>query len=104
MILMLVVVVFPAISKLFRLLRLLLSFFFTQKTAYEIRISDWSSDVCSSDLQSQGAAPPIFSTMKTCCDCCGGCLPDRCSRERVICASPWLAHNPSCPCCWSMAI
>src|SRR3546814_15473936 len=29
-------------------------FFFKQKTAYEMRISDWSSDVCSSDL-----APPI---------------------------------------------
>src|SRR3546814_2149303 len=27
-----------------------LSFFFKQKTAYEMRISDWSSDVCSSDL------------------------------------------------------
>src|SRR3546814_8514264 len=27
-------------------------FFFKQKTAYEMRISDWSSDVCSSDLQS----------------------------------------------------
>src|SRR3546814_3203590 len=26
-------------------------FFFTQKTAYEIRISDWSSDMCSSDLE-----------------------------------------------------
>src|SRR3546814_1949626 len=25
-------------------------FFFNQKTAYEMRISDWSSDVCSSDL------------------------------------------------------
>src|SRR3546814_1551192 len=30
---------------------LLLFFFFKQKTAYEMRISDWSSDVCSSDLQ-----------------------------------------------------
>src|SRR3546814_5152163 len=29
-------------------------FFFKQKTAYEMRISDWSSDVCSSDL----ARPP----------------------------------------------
>src|SRR3546814_4186846 len=29
-------------------------FFFKQKTAYEMRISDWSSDVCSSDLD---AAP-----------------------------------------------
>src|SRR3546814_11451947 len=28
-------------------------FFFKQKTAYELRISDWSSDVCSSDLFAQ---------------------------------------------------
>src|SRR3546814_19007582 len=28
-------------------------FFFKQKTAYEMRISDWSSDVCSSDLYSR---------------------------------------------------
>src|SRR3546814_8162085 len=32
-------------------------FFFKQKTAYEMRISDWSSDVCSSDL----AAPCYIS-------------------------------------------
>src|SRR3546814_6005105 len=31
--------------------RYFLFFFFKQKTAYEMRISDWSSDVCSSDLQ-----------------------------------------------------
>src|SRR3546814_4963682 len=29
-------------------------FFFKQKTAYEMRISDWSSDVCSSDLRAEG--------------------------------------------------
>src|SRR3546814_3567632 len=29
---------------------IVLVFFFKQKTAYEMRISDWSSDVCSSDL------------------------------------------------------
>src|SRR3546814_7047794 len=29
---------------------LVVFFFFEQKTAYEMRISDWSSDVCSSDL------------------------------------------------------
>src|SRR3546814_3855893 len=29
-------------------------FFFKQKTAYEMRISDWSSDVCSSDLMTHG--------------------------------------------------
>src|SRR3546814_11974700 len=33
-------------------------FFFKQKTAYEMRISDWSSDVCSSDL-SFGATDPV---------------------------------------------
>src|SRR3546814_4462420 len=32
-------------------LLLVFFFFFKQKTAYEMRISDWSSDVCSSDLQ-----------------------------------------------------
>src|SRR3546814_17635657 len=32
---------------------LLFFFFFKQKTAYEMRISDWSSDVCSSDLHPQ---------------------------------------------------
>src|SRR3546814_5760270 len=30
-------------------------FFFKQKTAYEMRISDWSSDVCSSDLAEHAA-------------------------------------------------
>src|SRR3546814_11571762 len=33
-----------------------LFFFFKQKTAYEMRISDWSSDVCSSDLQPEERA------------------------------------------------
>src|SRR3546814_4218040 len=33
-----------------RLLIVFVIFFFKQKTAYEMRISDWSSDVCSSDL------------------------------------------------------
>src|SRR3546814_1638039 len=32
-------------------------FFFKQKTAYEMRISDWSSDVCSSDLRRRPAVP-----------------------------------------------
>src|SRR3546814_5272357 len=31
-------------------------FFFKQKTAYEMRISDWSSDVCSSDLVANSTA------------------------------------------------
>src|SRR3546814_7099906 len=40
-------------------------FFFKQKTAYEMRISDWSSDVCSSDLRDQlreaDGVPPLPS-------------------------------------------
>src|SRR3546814_20762032 len=35
------------------LLSFMMFFFFKQKTAYEMRISDWSSDVCSSDLDQQ---------------------------------------------------
>src|SRR3546814_5728974 len=34
-------------------------FFFKQKTAYEMRISDWSSDVCSSDLLVDGTRAGI---------------------------------------------
>src|SRR3546814_8136766 len=46
------------------LYQVILFFFFKQKTAYEMRISDWSSDVCSSDLRarsstaSAGTQPP----------------------------------------------
>src|SRR3546814_8785537 len=43
------------------MLRICGFFFFKQKTAYGMRISDWSSDVCSSDLalqQSRGYAAP----------------------------------------------
>src|SRR3546814_7040006 len=32
-------------------------FFFKQKTAYDMRISDWSSDVCSSDLPGRRGGP-----------------------------------------------
>src|SRR3546814_9275369 len=46
-------------------------FFFKQKTAYEMRISDWSSDVCSSDLMALGigqgdeVATPGFTYIAT---------------------------------------
>src|SRR3546814_3708054 len=36
-------------------------FFFKQKTAYEMRISDWSSDVCSSDLSKIKNAAVLFN-------------------------------------------
>src|SRR3546814_16493200 len=40
-------------------------FFFKQKTAYEMRISDWSSDVCSSDLdRSRSRSPPDSSSRR----------------------------------------
>src|SRR3546814_2535190 len=35
----------------YKLIVCIFCFFFKQKTAYEMRISDWSSDVCSSDLR-----------------------------------------------------
>src|SRR3546814_5565159 len=38
-------------------------FFFKQKTAYEMRISDWSSDVCSSDLSTKPAL--VMTTRQT---------------------------------------
>src|SRR3546814_1151352 len=37
-------------------------FFFKQKTAYEMRISDWSSDVCSSDLAAYGEPAAVRRT------------------------------------------
>src|SRR3546814_6836540 len=51
---MYVLYVFVGCFMLCRMLLLFLClcfFFFKQKTAYEMRISDWSSDVCSSDLE-----------------------------------------------------
>src|SRR3546814_4872947 len=47
------------------IMALIFFFFFKQKTAYEMRISDWSSDVCSSDLIASSTAvlpPPITAT------------------------------------------
>src|SRR3546814_17909777 len=38
-----------------------LFFFFKQKTTYDVRISDWSSDVCSSDLSIWLGGPPVFA-------------------------------------------
>src|SRR3546814_1456435 len=53
-------------------------FFFNQKTAYDMRISDWSSDVCSSDLtalsQSLHLQPPHL--------CVDAAAPDRGSFAR----------------------
>src|SRR3546814_9722666 len=42
----------------------LVFFFFKQKTAYEMRISDWSSDVCSSDLRR--GPPSVYAGVPSC--------------------------------------
>src|SRR3546814_13570200 len=42
----------------------MLFFFFKQKTAYEMRISDWSSDVCSSDLRQIAALYAVETTVR----------------------------------------
>src|SRR3546814_16395299 len=56
-------------------------FFFKQKTAYEMRISDWSSDVCSSDLW------PIGESFKTIL---------RCSDGRLSSPDAGACHHTSC--------
>src|SRR3546814_6147295 len=50
-------------------------FFFKQKTAYEMRISDWSSDVCSSDLPRgenlfHACAPAAAASVRKDRNCC----------------------------------
>src|SRR3546814_5217393 len=45
-------------------IRRLVFFFFKQKTAYEMRISDWSSDVCSSDLTDLKGQLPVCSSLQ----------------------------------------
>src|SRR3546814_4364527 len=45
---------------------MLVVFFFKQKTAYEMRISDWSSDVCSSDLRAAGRRALLDPAVRLC--------------------------------------
>src|SRR3546814_4983882 len=54
-------------------------FFFKQKTAYEVRISDWSSDVCSSDLvREREPGLEIDGEMH------GDCALDEALRQRIL--------------------
>src|SRR3546814_11373109 len=56
--------------------------FFKQKTAYEMRISDWSSDVCSSDLTARAAMARRWR------------LPDQCQLDRYpAVARPAGSHS-----------
>src|SRR3546814_8138951 len=81
-------------------------FFFKQKTAYEMRISDWSSDVCSSDLPTSA-----FRHCRPCClrllmpqlrnSCSIGCngVTARSEERRVgkecvsMCRSRWSPYH-----------
>src|SRR3546814_5029074 len=59
-----------------------LFFFFKQKTAYEMRISDWSSDVCSSDLRLQLLDEETLGRPDGCLETTQECL------VRSLCAPP----------------
>src|SRR3546814_1192667 len=68
-------------------------FFFKQKTAYEMRISDWSSDVCSSDLSHPQTPLQIFRlfSYRTCCT-----APYRNERSfRYVNVTDKVVHAPS---------
>src|SRR3546814_5509420 len=81
-----------------------LFFFFKQKTAYEMRISDWSSDVCSSDLMSeaesgQSGAGFQLRTLLFRAGLSGNGVADRSEERRVgkecvsTCRSRWSPYH-----------
>src|SRR3546814_9455197 len=70
--------------------------FFKQKTAYEMRISDWSSDVCSSDLQHGGPENKLLASVEL-AGCrmhallqypAAGCQPFQVDHPRDVVAHP----------------
>src|SRR3546814_5767595 len=60
-------------------------FFFKQKTAYEMRISDWSSDVCSSDLLSLRGASANCRQALSMKLSFGPCCAEACALDRSGC-------------------
>src|SRR3546814_53620 len=78
-------------------------FFFNQKTAYEMRISDWSSDVCSSDLKGRrsdaldnsGSAKPVGGTQrdKACVEIAPLKLVQHCTKDHCTRCPEWMAHG-----------
>src|SRR3546814_4022311 len=67
----------------------MLFLFFKQKTAYDMRISDWSSDVCSSDLLRMGIARFCPQAVTVACAIEVGTIPSPEVRLSVI-ADNWL--------------
>src|SRR3546814_8252483 len=65
-------------------------FFCKQKTVYEMRISDWSSDVCSSDLRSPCTRADASSTAPS--TAAGNSAAGRCDGPRSA-AGRWLARD-----------
>src|SRR3546814_14454305 len=63
-------------------------FFFKQKTAYEMRISDWSSDVCSSDLDSLS----VFDSFSAC-----ACRSSALAREPAVFLLAVFLNLAMCP-------
>src|SRR3546814_5783742 len=55
--------------------------FFKQKTAYDVRMSDWSSDVCSSDLPA-GVGPAVSAVDAGAATACVGTLAGRAHTAR----------------------
>src|SRR3546814_6117876 len=75
-------------------------FFFKQKTAYEMRISDWSSDVCSSDLGGAAIERQLLdAAMRARVDRAAGGFVHRSEERRVgkecvsTCRSRWSPYH-----------
>src|SRR3546814_1099899 len=69
-------------------------FFFKQKTAYEMRISDWSSDVCSSDLHARDRAARCARESRT---RLAGTTGSGCSRSTRTAARSTVANARPVP-------
>src|SRR3546814_17100070 len=85
-------------------------FFFKQKTAYEMRISDWSSDVCSSDLPVSGFTideiePRLFSFNNPygACPACDGLGITLFFDPELVVPDPALPPNGGAVAPWSRA-
>src|SRR3546814_11183374 len=69
-------------------------FFFKQKTAYEMRISDWSSDVCSSDLPCRQVDQPQHAPAEDRLEQRGGAARREIAAERPQSADEYQAPDP----------
>src|SRR3546814_1915807 len=70
-------------------------FFFSQKTADELRISDCSSDVCSSDLSASASRATINSATVFPIACAAMSEADACPKAQARTSRPRLATRPS---------